>query len=73
MVQALDVTSKVCFDHMGNYWRTASGELVFHHEYEGYQFPDEKQAVLDRIELGLAFEQTPVPVSSYVKKINPEP
>ena len=60
MVQALDVTSKVCFDHMGNYWRTASGDLVFHHEYEGYQFPEEKQAVLDRIELGLAFKQEPV-------------
>jgi len=59
MVRNLDVTSKVCFDHMGNYWRTASGDLVLHHEYEGYQFPDEKQTVLDRIELGLAFKQEP--------------
>ncbi|WP_321495021.1 radical SAM protein [uncultured Desulfobacter sp.] len=57
MIQNLNVTSKVCFDHMGNYWRTASGDLVFHHGYEGYQFPDEKQKVLDRIELGLAFKQ----------------
>ncbi|MGD9824035.1 hypothetical protein [Desulfobacter sp.] len=56
MVRALDVTSKVCFDHMGNYWRTASGDLVFHHEYEGYQFPEEKQTVLDRIELGLVLK-----------------
>ncbi len=45
---------------MGNYWRTASGELVLHHKYEGYQFPDEKQTVLDRIELGLAFNPKPV-------------
>ena len=60
MVTALEVTSKVCFDHMGNHWRTPSGDLVFTHDYEGYQFPEEKQEVLDRIELGLAFDQKPV-------------
>ncbi|WP_246293696.1 radical SAM protein [Desulfobacter latus] len=59
MIQNLEVTSRVCFDHMGNYWRTASGDLVLHHAYEGYQFPDEKQTVLDRIELGLAYKQEP--------------
>lgn len=55
MISALEVTSKVCFDHVGNSWRTASGDLVFTHSYEGYQFPDEKEKVLERIELGLAF------------------
>lgn len=55
MISALEVTSKVCFDHVGNHWRTSRGDLVFSHDYEGYQFPDEKNKVLERIELGLAF------------------
>ena len=57
MVRALEVTSKVCFDHAGNFWRTRSGELVFTHDYEGYQFPDDKAALLDRIDQGLAWDQ----------------
>lgn len=57
MVSALDVTSKVCFDHVGNFWRTPDGDLVFTHEYEGYQFPDDKEEVLERIRLGLSFDR----------------
>ena len=57
MITALEVTSKVCFDHMGNFWRARDGSLVFYHDYEGYQFPDEKEKVLERIEDGLAFDQ----------------
>ncbi len=53
MIQELEVTSKVCFDHAGNYWTDRRGDLVFTHSYEGYQFPQEKQKVLDRIEEGL--------------------
>ncbi len=59
MIQTLEVTSKVCFDHAGNHWRTARGDLVFTHDYEGYQFPEEKGKVLERIERGLAFDQKP--------------
>lgn len=59
MISALDVTSKVCFDHVGNHWRTPSGDLVFTHDYEGYQFPGDKDKVLDRIEQGLTFGQKP--------------
>jgi hypothetical protein len=55
MISALEVTSKVCFDHAGNHWRTPKGDLVFSHEYEGYQFPDDQEKVLERIELGLSF------------------
>jgi len=55
MISALDVTSKVCFDHVGNHWRTPGGDLVFTHEYEGYKFPDDKDKVLERIEQGLSF------------------
>lgn len=57
MISALEVTSKVCFDHVGNHWRTPKGDLVFTHDYEGYQFPDDKDKVLERIDQGLAFGQ----------------
>ncbi|MCP4745116.1 MAG: radical SAM protein [Desulfobacteraceae bacterium] len=53
-MQTLDVTSKVCFDHAGNYWKNRQGDLLLSHSYEGYQFPNEKQVVLDLIEQGLA-------------------
>jgi len=55
MISALNVTSKVCFDHAGNYWQTPNGDTVFSHAYEGYQFPEDKERVLERISLGLKF------------------
>ena len=59
MISALKVTSKVCFDHVGNHWRTPKGDLVLSHDYEGYQFPGDKDKVLERIEQGLSFGQKP--------------
>ncbi|MCJ8501168.1 radical SAM protein [Desulfatitalea alkaliphila] len=60
MVEALEITSRVCFDHAGNYWTDRRGDLLFTHSYEGYQFPDEKPKVLARIQEGLtADNQTP--------------
>ncbi|RJQ75579.1 MAG: radical SAM protein [Desulfobacteraceae bacterium] len=53
LVEALEVTSRVCFDHAGNYWTDRRGHLLFTHSYEGYKFPQEKQKVLDRIAEGL--------------------
>ena len=53
MVSELNLTSKVCFDHAGNYWRNPSGGLVFSHSYEGYQFPAEKEQLLAQIDEGL--------------------
>lgn len=53
MMEELNVTSRVCFDHAGNYWTDRRGHLLFTHSYEGYKFPEEKQKVLDRIEEGL--------------------
>ena len=53
MMTHLQADSKVCFDHDANYWKGRDGRLLFSHDYEGYQFPAEKQAVLDRIEEGL--------------------
>ena len=59
MITALEVTSRVCFDHAGNNWLNASGRLLFSHRYEGYQFPDEKEKVLGLIEEGLKSNYVP--------------
>ncbi len=53
-MQVLSVSSRVCFDHAGNYWKNRRGGHLFSHSYEGYQFPREKQKVLDLIDEGLA-------------------
>jgi len=53
LIETLDVTSKVCFDHAGNSWVNRSGRLLFSQSYEGYQFPDDKQRVLHLIEEGI--------------------
>ncbi len=52
-METLEVSSKVCFDHAGNYWKNRRGGYLFSHGYEGYQFPEEKQRVLALIEEGL--------------------
>jgi len=52
-IESLNVTGRVCFDHVGNYWRRPGGGLLFSHDYEGYKFPEEKQAVLGLIDEGL--------------------
>jgi hypothetical protein len=53
MVAALEVTSRVCFDHAGNYWKDRQGRHLFSLSYEGYAFPDQKQELLKRIDEGL--------------------
>ncbi|MFC2067928.1 radical SAM protein [Chloroflexota bacterium] len=53
MIEALTVTSHVCFDHMMNAWRKESGALLFSQDYEGYKFLEEKGMVLGLIEEGL--------------------
>lgn len=52
-VEELEVTSRVCFDHAGNYWKDRHGGLLLSHSYEGYQFPEEKPLLLARIDEGL--------------------
>jgi len=54
MVAALDVTTKVCFDHSGNYWKNRGGQYLLSLSYEGYQFPDRKEELLSLIDEGLA-------------------
>ncbi len=58
MIEALSVTSRVCFDHMMNGWRKESGELLFTQDYEGYKFPEEKGRVLELIEEGLRVSES---------------
>jgi hypothetical protein len=53
MIEELEVTSKVCFDHAGNYWRNRRGNLLFTQDYEGYRFPAEKPKVLALIREGI--------------------
>ena len=57
MIETLDVTSKVCFDHAGNYWSNRSGQLLFTQSYEGYKFPEEKPRVLELIEEGIEAQE----------------
>jgi len=53
MVEELDFTARVCFDHAGNYWRDKNGRLLFNQSYEGYQFPEQKPIVLALLEEGI--------------------
>jgi hypothetical protein len=53
-METLEVTSRVCFDHAGNYWKGRRGDYLFSHSYEGYKFPQEKPKVLALIDEGLA-------------------
>jgi len=58
MVEGLDVTSRVCFDHAMNSWIDGRGGLLFTQDYEGYRFPEEKQQVLDLIAQGQAVDES---------------
>ncbi|NVM26532.1 MAG: radical SAM protein [Desulfobacterales bacterium] len=57
MMEGLNGSSKVCFDHAGNYWRGQHGGLLFTQSYEGYRFPDEKPRVLKLIEEGIEVQK----------------
>ena len=61
MIEALTVTSRLCFDHMINAWRNESGGLLFSQDYEGYKFPDQKGRVLELIEEGLQVSESKHP------------
>jgi len=57
MIGGLEVSSKVCFDHAMNAWADRRGRLLFRRDYEGYQFPEEKPLLLERIREGLAVDE----------------
>ena len=53
MVEELDFTARVCFDHAGNHWSGKNGGYLFSQSYEGYKFPEQKPEVLQLIEEGI--------------------
>lgn len=57
MIEKLKVTSRVCFDHNMNSWTNRQGGLLFHMDYEGYKFPEEKPHVLELIREGLSVDE----------------
>jgi hypothetical protein len=58
MIEGLNVTSRVCFDHQMNSWANRQGGLLFHQDYEGYKFPEEKPLVLELISEGLFLDES---------------
>jgi len=58
MIEDLNVTSRVCFDHSMNSWTNNRGGLLFHQDYEGYKFPEEKPLVLNLIREGLSIDES---------------
>ena len=58
MIEGLNVTSRVCFDHQMNSWTNRRGGLLFHQDYEGYKFPEEKPLVLELIREGLSIDDS---------------
>ena len=60
MVNGLDVTSRICFDHFRNpAYRTGTENLIhlLKQDYDGYKLPEEKGIVLDLIEEGLGISE----------------
>ncbi len=52
-LEALEVTSRICFDHDGNYWTGPDGRLILSQSYEGYAFPEKKEQVLSLVKSGI--------------------
>jgi radical SAM superfamily enzyme YgiQ (UPF0313 family) len=57
-IEHLEVTSRVCFDHSGNYWKNRAGGHLLSLSYEGYKFPEDKSGLLDLIEDGLKYNKS---------------
>jgi radical SAM superfamily enzyme YgiQ (UPF0313 family) len=59
MIENLQVTSRVCFDHSHNPSYRLGNRFIplLKQDYSGYQFPEEKQVVLDLIIKGLEIDE----------------
>ncbi len=53
MVEGLEVSSTLCFDHFLNGWRGRDGGPLFKTSFSGYRLPDEKEQILELIQEGL--------------------
>jgi radical SAM superfamily enzyme YgiQ (UPF0313 family) len=60
LIQNLDVTGRVCFDHAMNAWYqdTTRRRTLFTQDYNGYKFPEEKEELLELIEEGLRLDES---------------
>jgi radical SAM superfamily enzyme YgiQ (UPF0313 family) len=60
MIENLDITGKVCFDHFINpAYRVGSGYVwLFKQDYDGYKFPEEKPKVLEILKQGLEIDDS---------------
>ena len=60
MIESLDITGKVCFDHFINpaYKVGSSYVWLFKQDYGGYKFPDEKPRVLELVTQGLEIDES---------------
>ena len=60
MIENLDITGKVCFDHYINpAYRVESGYVwLFKQDYDGYKFPEEKLKVLELVKQGLEIDES---------------
>jgi radical SAM superfamily enzyme YgiQ (UPF0313 family) len=60
MVENLNVTGRLCFDHFLNSWYRDRSKryTLFKQDYEGYKFPEEKKRVLELIEEGLKTDES---------------
>jgi hypothetical protein len=60
MIENLNITGRVCFDHFINpAFRTSSGCVwLFKQDYDGYKFPEEKTKVLEIIQQGLKINES---------------
>ncbi|MEE8413056.1 MAG: radical SAM protein [Dehalococcoidales bacterium] len=59
MIEHLQVTSRVCFDHNLNASYRSGNRYVplLKHDYNGYKFPEEKELVLGLIDEGLKIDE----------------
>ncbi|HEY48709.1 MAG TPA: radical SAM protein [Dehalococcoidia bacterium] len=60
LVENLDVTGRICFDHFLNAWYQDKGHrhTLFKQDYNGYKLPEEKEELLTLIEEGLSLDES---------------
>jgi len=58
MVQNLNFSGRLVFDHSMNSWCNQNRRPLFSLDHEGYQFPQQKDKVIELIELGLGLEES---------------
>jgi radical SAM superfamily enzyme YgiQ (UPF0313 family) len=60
MIENLDITGRVCFDHFINpaYKVDAQRVWLFKQDYNGYKLPEEKPKILHRIKYGLEINES---------------